>query len=159
MIEAKKALDYEAWALARLFDRLRELSERSADAERLLAHMVAGLDVWQLRLRGRDSTAVEIWPEPGELSELATRARSVLDGYRQFLDEAGESALDRTIEYTNQHGLGYTTSARDIVFHIMQHGHYHRGQINRALRQRGDEPVNCDYITYVRELAGQDWVP
>ena len=46
---------------------------------------------------------------------------------------------------------------RDILFHLASHGAYHRGQISVTLRHSNLEPVNTDYITFVRELAGQPW--
>jgi len=38
---------------------------------------------------------------------------------------------------------------------VALHGSYHRGQVAAAVRAAGGEPVNTDYITYVRELAGE----
>jgi uncharacterized damage-inducible protein DinB len=67
--------------------------------------------------------------------------------------------LDELIEYSNHHGLSYRTSVRDILMHLHSHGAYHRGQIHHNLRQAGHEPVNTDYVTYVRELASEAWVP
>ena len=63
------------------------------------------------------------------------------------------TSLDQNINYTNQHGLSYVTSVRDILFHLASHGAYHRGQVSIVLRESGLEPVNTDYITFVREQA------
>jgi len=35
--------------------------------------------------------------------------------------------------------------------HVITHNHYHRGQIAQVVREKGDEPVNTDYITYTRQ--------
>ncbi|QLH28398.1 MAG: hypothetical protein HWD63_02710 [Candidatus Parvibacillus calidus] len=37
---------------------------------------------------------------------------------------------------------------KDIIFHIINHSTYHRGQIAMEFRQSGLEPLNTDYIFY-----------
>ncbi|GGD50756.1 hypothetical protein GCM10010911_05370 [Paenibacillus nasutitermitis] len=61
--------------------------------------------------------------------------------------------LEDVVAYKNQTGASYATSVRDILTHLALHGQYHRGQINTILRSAGGEPVNVDYITYIRELS------
>jgi uncharacterized damage-inducible protein DinB len=79
--------------------------------------------------------------------------------YGRLLADASAEFPARKIVYTNQHGISYQTAADDILFQVLFHGTYHRGQIAKLLRQAGKEPVNTDYITWVRELAGQPWKP
>ncbi|WP_244563156.1 DinB family protein [Paenibacillus uliginis] len=52
--------------------------------------------------------------------------------------------------YTNSSGKEFMTSIRDILTHVALHGQYHRGQINSRFRADGIDPVNMDYITFVR---------
>lgn len=79
------------------------------------------------------------------------------DNHRNFsaylatLEDDG--SLEKAIAYKNQTGAAYSTSVRDILTHVALHGQYHRGQINAMLRAAGAEPINVDYITYVRELS------
>jgi uncharacterized damage-inducible protein DinB len=36
------------------------------------------------------------------------------------------------------------------------HGSYHRGQLARAVREAGAQPINTDFINYVRQLDAPD---
>lgn len=146
--------------LGRLYDsvfwadeRALECSLREEDesARRYLHHVLAAERVWLLRLRGEDSSGQPIWPQLShtEARSMATENR---EGYRRYLEDLSESDLAKQVEYVNQTGRCFRTAVVDILTHVATHGAYHRGQIARAVREAGGEPVNTDYITYVREL-------
>jgi uncharacterized damage-inducible protein DinB len=59
--------------------------------------------------------------------------------------------LNTTMTYRNSKGLEFTNSVGDTLTHVWLHGSYHRGQIAQAIRRAGHEPVNTDFITFVRE--------
>jgi uncharacterized damage-inducible protein DinB len=121
-------------------------------AMRVLSHLVASERVWLLRLLEQDSGGQAIWPTlTAEEVEALARANAL--GYRRLLDTLTDSDLSRPVEYTNQQGRRYRTAIGDILVHVAMHGSYHRGQIASAMRDAGGEPVNTDYITYVRETA------
>ena len=56
-----------------------------------------------------------------------------------------------TVTYQNSKGATFETPVGEVLMHVFSHGVYHRGQIALALRQAGAEPINTDYITFVRE--------
>ena len=58
--------------------------------------------------------------------------------------------VERMVDYRNSAGISFSTSAGDILFHVMLHGQYHRGKVNLLLRQSGFPPVPTDYIAFVR---------
>ena len=37
-----------------------------------------------------------------------------------------------------------------VLTHVALHGSYHRGQIAALIRSGGDEPINTDYIMWLR---------
>ncbi len=147
---------YESWANRRVFEHLGSLDNPPARAFELLAHVLAGLAVWMARIQGRDSSGIAIW-KACSLSDCETHLDAVDSAVSSILRSLQDTPLDNEVRYTNQHGLSYTTSIRDILFHLASHGAYHRGQISVTLRHSNLEPVNMDYITFVRELAGQPW--
>ncbi len=152
---------YEFWATRRWFDRLRALPEVIPEIVGLFAHNLAGLELWALRLEGRESRDVPVWPDL-TLDECESRIASLERRYAAlglFEREPTPAELTRIVEYSNQHDLAYATQVGDILWHLLIHGGYHRGQIARRVRELGHDPVNTDYITYVRELAGEEWKP
>src|SRR5262245_32244199 len=146
---------YEVWASRRLLARLREVRDLDPRIRKLFAHIQVGLKVWARRIRGEDSRAVPIWPDL-TLEECEGLIAENEAAYAGILS-VPEGLLGEKVSYTNQHGLHYQTAIGDILPHVMTHCVYHRGQIALLLRQTGEEPLNTDYITYVREKAGQAW--
>lgn len=124
-----------------------------ADAQRLFAHVLAAERVWLLRLRGQRTEREPIWPtlERGDVERLAAENHA---GYAELLADVTEEDLSAVIEYRNQTGREYETAMRDILVHVAMHGAYHRGQIAARVRDSGGEPVNTDFITFVRERSG-----
>lgn len=137
------------WADERVIEYA--LAGENDSARRYLHHLLAAERVWLLRLRGESSAGLAIWPT---LSDAETRALAAQnrDGYRRYLDALSERDLDEQIEYGNQSGRRFRTATADILTHVAMHGSYHRGQIARAVREGGGEPINTDFITYVRHL-------
>jgi uncharacterized damage-inducible protein DinB len=58
--------------------------------------------------------------------------------------------LDTMIHYTTTKGVPMQNTIQDIVFHIVNHGTYHRGQIAADFRNTGLEPLVTDYVVWKR---------
>jgi uncharacterized damage-inducible protein DinB len=158
MNELRKLFRHDAWANRRLLRGLTEIKQLDPEVRRLFAHIQTGLKVWIRRIQGQDTRSMAIWPDL-TLEECAVLIEENERACEELLRGATEAILERTVSYTNQHGLSYETPVGDILLQAATHGGYHRGQIARLLRQSGEEPINTDYITYVREEAGQPWKP
>lgn len=141
---------YDHWANARWLDRLRTLDDVAPRTRAVMAHIPAAKRIWIARLRGTYAAEMPIWPSLGWDACIqwldATR-----DDYRAFLDDCTEDDLQADAVYQNSKGVEYRMPVREVLMHVVTHGHYHRGQIAQAVRQQGAEPINTDYITYARE--------
>jgi uncharacterized damage-inducible protein DinB len=58
--------------------------------------------------------------------------------------------LDAKIEYANSQGRVFQNSLFDILFQVLNHATYHRGQIAMEMRKNELQPANTDYINFVR---------
>lgn len=67
---------------------------------------------------------------------------------QQLLEDAD---LESEIRYRTFSGQQFTNTIEDILFHIINHSTYHRGQIAKQLRQEGSTPPATDFIFYLRE--------
>lgn len=152
MIEhVHRLFQHMIWADDRLFTLLDGLdADADGEAGRLLAHLVAAERVWLLRVTGGDASSVPIWPG-WALDETVRMARDTRSGYERLLEGMTEAELRRVVEYRNSKGTAFQTAIGDVLLHVFMHGSYHRGQIAAAVRRGGSEPVNTDFITYVRE--------
>jgi len=149
----QRLFDHMFWADARTLDLLNSVtSARTAEAMRLFAHVLGAERVWYARIQG-DSTAHPVWPNWSLEEMFAAAAANRLD-YEKLLERSTAADLDRVIEYRNTQGTPFRTRLSDVLIHVAMHGSYHRGQVAAAIRRDGGEPVNTDYITYVRLLPG-----
>jgi len=145
--------------LQRLFEHLAWADERvvrvtiaTEDAEtlRLLSHLLASEVVWYARIETGQSEHLKIWPtlSPAQCADLS---RENVRAYRKIVEALTPEDLEREVVYRNSKGTEYRTALVDILLHVALHGAYHRGQIALRVRDAGHEPVNTDYITFVRE--------
>lgn len=147
----QRLFEHMFWADRRVLDLLnRTPIARQQESVRLITHVLAAERVWLLRLRGEDSSVQPIWPEL-TLVELNAMHAANETGYTRLLEGLAPEDLEREVEYVNSQGTPFQTPVLDILTHVALHGGYHRGQLARAVQGAGEEPVNTDYITFVRE--------
>ena len=71
------------------------------------------------------------------------------DNFQTSISIIGEFALETLIEYKGPDGNIFKNPVRDMLFHIINHSTYHRGQIASDFRQNGLEPLETDYDAYI----------
>ncbi|MCF8317339.1 MAG: hypothetical protein K9I02_01220 [Haliscomenobacter sp.] len=54
------------------------------------------------------------------------------------------------INYSNSKGQLFSNSIQDMLFHIINHSTYHRGQVATEFKRQGLEPLVTDYIFFKR---------
>ncbi|MCU6711062.1 DinB family protein [Paenibacillus sp. J5C_2022] len=146
----KCMMEHLYWADGRILDALEESDTKNKELLKLARHVAVAERVWLSRLQGKGSAQYSLWEEAEDLSEIRTMFEENAEQYRAYIEGLEESELDEMIDYANQSGVPFRTSARDILSQVLLHGQYHRGQINRGLRIESAEPVQVDYITFAR---------
>lgn len=146
----KCMMDHLYWANGRILDALEESGTKNKDLLKLVRHVAVAERVWLSRLQGKGSEQYSLWEEAENLTMIRTIFEENAEQYRVYIEGLEESELDEMIDYSNQSGVAFRTSVRDILSQVLLHGQYHRGQINRALRIESAEPVQVDYITFAR---------
>ncbi len=58
--------------------------------------------------------------------------------------------LNTTIHYKTTSGQPFSNTVREILFQVINHSTYHRGQIATECRASGIDPLLTDYIFYKR---------
>ncbi|HWJ79889.1 MAG TPA: DinB family protein [Niallia sp.] len=140
--------DHVNWANQRILEALQG-SKENQEITRLFSHILLAEKVWITRLQGKDSSQLPIWLEI-DVEGCAELVKENEERYKSFLTPLTNEDLDNVIAYRNSKGTEFKNSVREILTHTALHGHYHRGQINSKLRACGLEPINIDFITYVR---------
>jgi len=141
-------LKYTVWANNTILALLEKYGPQTPPSSlRLMSHLVNSQATWLARLRGQAPT-VGIWDE----QDLATCKRmntETLKGFEAIIEKS-DDAFQQKVVYKNSMGVAFENTILDILLQMLSHGSYHRGQIAMQLRQHGLEPVNTDYIMFIR---------
>lgn len=117
----------------------------TARIQKLICHTLNAQHIWNSRVIKKTATG-DAWSlyECSELHELNSRYHA------STLEIIERIAFDTIIEYTNSLGETYANTVADILYHIINHSTYHRGQVMQEIRTCGVSPVATDFIFYKR---------
>lgn len=115
----------------------------------LMNHILNAQQRWNCRVT-KDPNMYGTW-DLHALDELVSINES---NTLASLDIVQSFELDTVISYTGPQRQSHKNKVRDILFHIINHGTYHRGQIAMDFRQAGLEPLETDYDAWRDCLAG-----
>jgi uncharacterized damage-inducible protein DinB len=147
----ERMFDSMRWADTRVIGALADCPAAQAEAQPLVAHLVAAEHVWLARLESREPR-VAVWPTL-TLAECEALAGENAAGYLAYLKRQSEESLHGKISYRTQAGQAWSTAVIDILTHVVIHGSYHRGQIAKMLGRAGVAAPMTDFIAYVREVG------
>jgi uncharacterized damage-inducible protein DinB len=154
-------LQYNAWANKRIAATTELLDDHIFYHERessfpsiakTMLHVWDAEQVWINRLKGISLTAFPSVHFKGDKSDIINGFRNSSDELVQFISEKDLRFLDRSYEYTTMKGQQFTDTVEETLYHIVNHGTYHRGQIITMLRTAGITSLPAtDLIFFMRE--------
>lgn len=142
----KQLWAYDQWANNLLFDTFEKQNIAiPASSLRLLSHIVNTQATWLSRIL-KEKPIVSVWQEHDLMycRELFLQTSSALEKI------VISCVTDQQVDYQNTAQRQFRNTLFDILLHVFNHGTYHRAQIAADMRKNGLEPVNTDYITFVR---------
>ena len=124
--------------IASSFDSIRKTALHMADAEY----------IWHLRLTGGTPGIMPSKAPNAGIDTLSLTNRLLID----FIDSQDETFFKQSSSYRNLKGDPYTTHNFAILWHVFNHGTFHRGQIVTMLRNGGySAPLDpTDFIAFER---------
>lgn len=135
----RHALRYKHWADLRTVDAIKGIDQVlhvacAAFARQQLNHMVIVEELFKARLLGQAephrATNTQQIPE---LDDLATRLASSNQWLMAYADGLDELQGARCISFQFTDGQHGSLNVLEILFHLVNHGTYHRGAIGHAL--------------------------
>jgi uncharacterized damage-inducible protein DinB len=145
----QKMYEHLNWANQRILAALQNVESDNQQVLRLFLHILNAEQVWITRLRKMDSSLLPIWSD-GDLAICEKQIEQNDAHFKALFADIEETDLDNVISYKNSLHKEFNNSIREILTHVALHGQYHRGQINMRLRADGFEPINTDFITFLR---------
>lgn len=149
----QQLLAYNDWANNSLLITLEEIEENyknlSPKILQLFSHIIIAQEIWLSRVKGVVLKQA-IW-ETWTLKEIQQRS---IQSTKNWIKEVKMLNLDKggqhKIAYQNTSGKQFMNTFHEILAHIVNHGTYHRGQINQLLVKQQYKPPVIDFIFYVR---------
>lgn len=154
-------LAYNLWANERVAhllmaqdDAVLQAEQKSsfASISKTLLHIWDAEVIWLTRLKGGSITD---WPSRNFSGTKAEMLREFIRNSTElmaFVTEKGPAFQQQTIAYKNMKGDVFENSVEEILFHLVNHGTYHRGQITTLLHGAGvTQMVSTDLIAWFRE--------
>ena len=154
-------LTYNLWANERMGHLLMAQSDAILNAEqkssftsvtKTVMHLLDAEIIWLTRLKGQSLTD---WPSKkftGTKADMLQGLVKTSTELLQLIKEKGDEFTSQVIAYKNMKGDPYTNRVEEILYHVVNHGTYHRGQIITMLRGAGvEQVVSSDLIVWFRE--------
>ncbi|MFN7119114.1 MAG: DinB family protein [Saprospiraceae bacterium] len=131
---------YNAQLIAVVHENPQQLSQKGIE---LLHHILNVHRIWNYNIQAGPQPYAP-W-DTHALPEMQAIDQQNHDDSLRILDTF---ELSQPIAYTTRSGKAFQHSVRDMLFQIINHSTYHRGQIATEFRQSGLEPLLTDYIFY-----------
>jgi uncharacterized damage-inducible protein DinB len=152
-------LDYSAWASRRLVDAAAaltpdELNRDFATSEHTvlgtLVHVFAADRVWLWRVAGGENPGF-VSDADRSLAVLQNDWPAVCERWRLWAANLTAEAAAEPLDYRDMKGNPHRQPIWQIVFHVVNHGAHHRGQVSGFLRAMGRTPPPLDLIAFYRK--------
>jgi uncharacterized damage-inducible protein DinB len=125
---------------------LRSLGSSFSSLRDTLAHLVAVEWLWLERWRGRSPRSLLPLEDFPTLAAISKRWSTVEREMREYLAGLSEEALERPTTCVSTRGQTWTYALWRMIFHLLNHQSYHRGQVTTLLRQLGARPPVVDFL-------------
>jgi len=154
--------DYNLWANRKTTELLASLDPSVIDQpiansfatiKETLKHLHYAEVNWLKRIQLDEHTQIP-WIEedttPEKLYKDMIRGSQDLIDFVHVLDEEG---LAKPIDFVSGEGTRLTHTLEQIIYHVINHSTYHRGQVITMLKQLGiKEAVSTDLYFYYQEI-------
>jgi len=138
--------EYNYQSNARVYEQILNSPEAyKEDIQELTSHTLNAQNIWNHRIIGK-AFSQEVWGVFAleELHDLND------EYYHLSLKIIDEFSTEQTIYYRNTKGQEFSNTVGDILYHIVNHSTYHRGQIISKLKALDIAPIATDYIYFKR---------
>ncbi|NII28382.1 damage-inducible protein DinB [Pseudoflavitalea sp. X16] len=122
------------------------VEKTSENAIKLYSHILNAHQIWNNRIDPRHP-AFGVW----EIHAIQDCQDIDKKNYEHILLIIERFDLNSMIHHPKIKGKNASKSIGEILFHVINHSTYHRGQLATEFRQNGLEPLATDYILYEKK--------
>lgn len=112
---------------------------------KLINHTINAHEIWNHRIEEKPCVTT-VWA----MRDLTELKQINKNNYNTSIEILESYDFSKALSYKNSKGDKYTNTVKDILFHVVNHSTYHRGQIATDCKEHGITPLITDYIFYKR---------
>lgn len=120
---------------------------------KLLVHCMGVQWLWACRFRGESPSRIEDEKDYPTRMDVEQRWPLVHAVLIEFVGRQSQQQLQMPITYHDTRGEAHTLPLRDMILNLIDHGSYHRGQINTLIKRAGGTTAVISYRAWVVERA------
>jgi uncharacterized damage-inducible protein DinB len=153
-------LSYNVWANSRVREMIDGVSEELAFREiqssfpsiaKTVLHIWDAQTIWHRRMEGVSLSAFPSKDFKGTKQDAIIGLINSSNELLSFIQKRGPEFLKSQYSYKNLKGDSFNDIVEDTLYHVVNHGTYHRGQITTMLRAAGvTNLLSTDLIVYLR---------
>ena len=121
-------------------------NEVSEETVQVFSHILNAQHIWNHRILLKEPLFTA-W----QVHEKQNLERINQENHEQSIAIIEEVDLNAEFSYKTFMGQTFHNRIEDVLFHVINHTTYHKGQIASMLKQQGITPIATDYIIYKRK--------
>ncbi len=155
-MDRNKLFAYHQWAAAESLKHVKSSGEELytrqgtnsfASIEEMTKHVIGVEKLWLQRMMGNPKPVFENFDVA--TVEKAIEAFSLLHAEMDlYFTSLTEAQWKETIDFQNMRGNDFSLTREEMLFTVINHASYHRGQVTSFLRQFGFSGIPLDYLYF-----------
>lgn len=158
-MDRQKQFAYHRWATQRMLEHVQATGEQYytkqgkssfPSIQETVAHVIGVEKLWLKRMNGDENPAFEQFNV--DSVEKAMEAFLLLYAEMElYFASLNEEKWQEEFTYRNMKGLEFRNNRDEMLFTVINHASYHRGQITSLLRQFDKAGIPLDYLHFQKE--------
>lgn len=158
-MDKDKLFSYHQWALQETLEHIESLEEGIYNREGAnsfnsisdtLGHMITVEKLWLMRMTGVEKPKAEQFDV--STAGKAKKAFMLLHAEMElYFSSLTPEQWQETMKFTSLQGELFENTREEMLFTVINHATYHRGQITSFLRQFGKEGIPTDYLYFQKK--------
>lgn len=146
----ERLIQYDYWATEKIIEALTNAINYDTKCISLITHIIEAQEIWLARLTNDTKQFSSAWPEY-TLAESRVIHENNNQKMNSFVQSKTINDFNELIHYKNMKGENFSSSIKDILTHLVNHGTHHRAQIISLLKQSNNLYPTIDFIIFVRQ--------
>jgi len=113
-----------------------------------LNHIYLAELIWLRKVTGHPNVTLADLPAPADITALTAAWPAVHQEWMDFARPLSSNDWTGTLHFQTRHFGELDMPFWKIVFHVVNHGSYHRGQLATMMRQAGIAPPPLDLMLF-----------